>query len=162
YSEAIRDIASQQHVLFVDLFTPSSELYTKSSKPLTIDGVHLNEVGNHLLAPVIVRALLPDAMAKHNAAPMEKIRAAVLDKNFYWFNRYRTVDGYNVYGGRSQLKFVDDVKNWDILQREMEVLDVMTANRDQRIWAVAQKKELAVDDSNAPALIPVKSNKLGA
>jgi len=56
----------------------------------------------------------------------------VVDKDFYWFNRYRTGDGYNVYGGRSQLKFVDDVKNWDILQREMEVLDVMTANRDQR------------------------------
>jgi len=51
----------------------------------------------------------------------------VVDKDLYWFNRYRTVDGYNVYGGRSQLKFVDDVRNWDILQREMEVLDVMTA-----------------------------------
>ena len=28
---------------------------------------------------------------------MEKLRQAVLDKNFYWFNRYRTVDGYSIY-----------------------------------------------------------------
>ncbi len=161
YTEAIRDIANQQHVLFVDLFAPSSDLYTKSSKPLTIDGVHLNELGNHLLAPVIVQALFPNAMAKHNTAELEKIRAAVVDKNFYWFNRYRTVDGYNVYGGRSQLKYVDNVSNWDVLQREMEVLDTMTANRDKRIWAAAQGKELAVNDDNTPPQIPVKSNKPG-
>ena len=44
----------------------------------------------------------------------------------------------------------------------MEVLDVMTANRDKRIWAVAQGKDLVVDDSNTPPFIPVKTNKPGA
>ena len=48
-----------------------------------------------------------------------------------------------------------------VAQREMEVLDVMTANRDQRIWAVAQGKDLVVDDSNTPPFIPVKTNKPG-
>ena len=43
----------------------------------------------------------------------------------------------------------------------MEVLDVMTANRDKRIWAVAQGKDLVVDDSNTPPFIPVKTNKPG-
>ncbi len=43
----------------------------------------------------------------------------------------------------------------------MEVLDVMTANRDRRIWAVAQGNDLAVDDSNTPPFIPVKTNKPG-
>ena len=49
-----------------------------------------------------------------------------------------------------------------VAQREMEVLDVMTANRDKRIWAVAQGKDLMVDDSNTPPFIPVKTNKPGA
>jgi glucose/arabinose dehydrogenase len=84
-----------------------------------------------------------------------------MNKNFYWFNRYRTVDGYNVYGGRSQLKYVDQVSNWDVLQREMQVLDVMTANRDPLIWAAAQGKDNTVDDSNTPPFLPVKSNKPG-
>ena len=38
------------------------------------------------------------------------------------------------------------------------MLDVMTANRDKRIWAAAQGKEFEVDDSNVPAPIPVISN----
>ena len=63
---------------------------------------------------------------------LEKLRQAVLDKNFYWFNRYRTVDGYSIYGGRADLKFVDGQTNREVMQREMEVLDVMTANRDKR------------------------------
>ena len=76
-----------------------------------------------LIAPVILHGLFPAGENfRHKTADLEKIRAAVLDKDLYWFNRYRTVDGYNVYGGRSQLKFVDGVRNWDILQREMEVL----------------------------------------
>src|SRR6185369_9546185 len=108
------------------------------------------------------RALFPaKADSKKNAGALEKIRAAVLDKNLYWFERYRTVDGYNVYGGRSHLKFVDDITNRDSMQREMEVLDVMTSNRDKRIWAVVHGKDIKVDDSNTPPFIEVKSNRPG-
>ena len=64
----------------------------------------------------------------------------MLDKNFYWFNRYRTVDGYSIFGGRADLSFTDGQTNRVVAQREMEVLDVMTANRDRRIWAVARAK----------------------
>ncbi len=43
----------------------------------------------------------------------------------------------------------------------MEVLDIMTANRDKRVWAVAQGGDLTVDDSNTPPFIPVITNKPG-
>jgi len=162
YSEAIAEVARANKVVFVDLFAPSLDLYAKSSKPLTIDGVHLSEHGNQMLAPIIVASLFPQpAKPQLGNATLEKVRAAVLDKNFYWFNRYRTVDGYNVYGGRSQMKYAENVSNWDVLQREMEVLDMMTANRDGRIWAAVHGQELAADDSNTPPFIPVKSNKPG-
>ncbi len=162
YADAIADAAKKTGVLFVDIFQPSLELYAKSKKPLTIDGVHLNEDGDRLLAPIIVKALFPGVQpAQQKAAALDKIRTAVLDKNFYWFNRYRTVDGYNVYGGRSQMKYAEEISNWDVLQREMAVLDVMTANRDERIWAAAQGKDLAVSDTNTPPFIAVKSNKPG-
>ncbi len=49
------------------------------------------------------------------------------------------MDSYYVYGGRSGLKFADgDQTNRDVMQREREVLDVMVANRDERIWKLAQ------------------------
>jgi hypothetical protein len=162
YTEAMAEFAKANQVTFVDLYNPTLDLYAKASKPLTTDGVHLNEHGDHLVALALLKALFPDTETPEPpSATLERVRAAVLDKDFYWFNRYRTVDGYNVYGGRSQLKYVDQVSNWDVLQREMEILDVMTANRDPRIWAAVQGKEFKVDDSNTPPQLPVKSNKPG-
>jgi len=51
YSEAIAQVAKDKSVLFVDLFTPSLELYAKSSKPLTIDGVHLSDMAIRFSLP---------------------------------------------------------------------------------------------------------------
>jgi putative heme-binding domain-containing protein len=163
YTVAMEDVARAHGVPFVDLLRTSRELYAKSDVPLTINGVHLTEKGNRLLAEVIDEALFPGVpAAKRDAKAMEKLRQAVLDKNFCWFNRYRTVDGYSIYGGRADLKFVDGQTNRVVAQREMDVLDVMTANRDKRIWAVAKGGDLKVDDSNAPPFIPVKTNKPGS
>jgi glucose/arabinose dehydrogenase len=162
YAQAVEEVARNTRVPFVDLFGRSLELYGKANRPLTSDGVHLNESGHRQVSEAIVSSLWPaPATGAANESRLQKIRAAVQDKDFFWFNRYRTVDGYNVYGGRSQLKYVDQVSNWDVLQREMEVLDVMTANRDPEIWAAAQGKELKIDDSNTPPFIAVKSNKPG-
>jgi glucose/arabinose dehydrogenase len=162
YTAAMADVARRKSVVFVDLFAPSLEAYAKADSPLTIDGVHLSERGDRIFAPAIEKALFavePDPA--RDSARLEKIRAAVLDKNFHWFERYRTVDGYSIFGGRAGLSFVDGQTNRVVAQREMEVLDVMSANRDRAIWAAAQGKRFAVDDSNTPPFLPVKSNLPG-
>jgi putative heme-binding domain-containing protein len=162
YTAAMKEVAEADGVGFVDLFHPSRELYAKAAKPLTINGVHLTPEGDRQLAQAIDRALFPGRQGTGiDPQALEKVRQAVLDKNFYWFNRYRTVDGYSIFGGRADLRFVDGQTNRVVMQREMEVLDVMTANRDRRIWAVAQGGDLKVDDSNTPEFIPVKTNKPG-
>jgi len=156
YTAAMAEVAKDNEVVFVDLFHPTLKLYEGAKQPLTINGVHLNEHGDALVAAEIEKALFPEGPAiKRDAKQLEKLRQAVLDKNFFWFERYRTVDGYSIYGGRADLKFVDGQTNREVMQREMEVLDVMTANRDRRVWAVAQGKDLQVDDNNTPPFIPV-------
>jgi hypothetical protein len=82
---------------------------------------------------------------------MEELREAVLDKNMHWNNRYRARDGNDVWGGRSTLAFVDDQTNAEVLQHELTMLDVMTANRDERVWARAKGEDKEIDDSNVPA-----------
>jgi putative heme-binding domain-containing protein len=164
YTEAMRSVADAEKVAFVDLFAPTLAEYARKRGPLTINGIHLNERGNRFVSEAIVEALLagtPRRQPLPSAEQLEKLRAAVLDKNFYWFNRYRTVDGYSIYGGRADLRFVDGQTNRVVMQREMEVLDTMTANRDAKIWAVARGSDLKVDDSNTPPFIPVKTNKPG-
>ena len=98
---------------------------------------------------------------KRTTESLEKIRQAVVDKNFYWFNRYRTTDGYSVFGDRADLKFVAGQTNRVVMQREMEILDQLTANRDPAVWAAAQGKTYKVNDADLSPFIPVVSNKKG-
>lgn len=164
YTEAMAEVAQANNVLFIDLFTPSLELYTRARKPLTINGIHLSESGDRELAPVIDQALfgpIQPGKWKVTEGDLEKLNAAVTDKNFYWFNRYRTLDGYSIYGGRADLRFVNGQTNRDVAQREMQILDAMTANRDPKIWAIASGNNYTVDDNNTPSFIPVITNKPG-
>ena len=165
YADAMAEVAKANNVPFVDLFGPTQELYKNADKPLTINGIHMTEYGDEQLAPVIVKALFGDAAPKLDTAGIEKLREAVNDKNFYFFERYRTLDGYNVYGGRSHLKYKQvllpgqpEISNREVMQREMQVLDVMAENRDKRVQAVALGKDITVDDSNTPPFIPVGTN----
>ena len=160
YTTAMADVAAQRGVLFVDLYQPSAELYRNADRPLTFNGVHLNAGGDEQVARLIDRLLFGKA-APVTPDVLEKLRLAVVDKDFTWFERYRTTDGYSIFGGRADLKFVNDQTNREVMQREMEVLNVMTANRDKRIWAIAQRGDLAVDDSNTPPFIKVITNKPG-
>jgi putative heme-binding domain-containing protein len=161
YTQAMAEVAKANGVIFVDLFQPSLDLYRAAKEPLTMNGVHLTEKGNARLAEVIAGTLFADAQPRVAGDGLAKLRDAVNDKNFYWFHRYRTTDGYSSYGGRSYLKFVDDQTNREVMMRELEVLDVMTENRDKRVWEVAQGRDLKVDDSNTPPFIPVITNKPG-
>ncbi len=161
YSDAMNEVSKANGVVFVDLFRPTKAAYQGAPQPLTINGIHLTEAGGYTLAHAIDKALFPDHVNR-SIAGMDKIRLAVLDKNFTWFNRYRTVDGFSIFGGRADLAFVGGQTNRVVAQREMDVLDVMTANRDERVWAVARGRDLKVDDGNTPPFIPVTTNKPGA
>ena len=160
YADATQQVAQDHGVIYVDLFTPSQQLYSKANQPLTIDCIHLTADGDRQIATVIADALFPGAASKQDGASLEKLRQTVIDKDFYWFNRYQTNDGYNVYGGRSYEKYAG-VTNREVLQREMQVLDVMTANRDKQIWSRAQGKDMQVSDSNTPPFIEVPTNRPG-
>ncbi len=171
YTQAMAEIAEKHNVPFVDLFHPTLQVYESSDEPFTMNGHFLNERGNHAVAEIIVQALAPKATSNWTSESLEKLRQVVKDKNFYWFHRYRTTDGFNVFGGRSSLKYTDDISNWDVMQREMQVLDSMTANRDQIIWQVARDPEattaqvieekIAALDGTTPSFIPVKTNMPG-
>jgi glucose/arabinose dehydrogenase len=179
YTRAMGEVATARGVTFVDLFTPSAELYAAAKIPLTIQGIHLTSEGDRLVSQIIDRALFGEP-AVYEQSILERLRQAVVDKNFYWFNRYRTTDGFATYGDRAFLTFIRGnprnvdpeqaakvgkeavlPKNYDVLEREVSVLDVMTANRDRHIWAVARGLDTKVDDSNLPPLIDAQTNEPG-
>ncbi len=164
-TEAMREVCKQKQVPFVDLFAMSQKLYAAADKPLTTNGIHLHDHGNRALAQAILTTTgSPLADQSKRALPSDaeiaKLREAVLDKNYHWFSRYRVVDEYNVFGGRSKLAWFGQ-SNADVMMREMEIFDVMTANRDRKVWAVANGSDLEVKDDNLPEELVVKPNKEG-
>ena len=156
YTAAIREVAAAKDAEFVELFEATQRLYDTVDAPQTINGIHLTDEGDRHLAEIIAGQLLGKNASASPA--VEPVRDAVLEKNWHWYNRYRATDGNDVWGGRSGLKFTDDQTNFEVLQHELVMLDIMTDNRDPLIWAAAKGEEYKVVDSNVPAPIPVKTN----
>jgi len=145
YSAAMGEVAKANGVLFVDLFF-NTELWARRGRRLTINGVHQNDFGDFVIASYTGLAFFgkPKEPLHYPNAQHAALLAAVRDKNFYWFNRYRVTDGFSTYGDRAFLKFSegaggygDGLSNYSVGQRELDVLDVMTSNRDKVIWKVA-------------------------
>jgi mono/diheme cytochrome c family protein/lysophospholipase L1-like esterase/sugar lactone lactonase YvrE len=156
YTQAIGQVAQEKGVAFVDLFTTTRELYAKADTPLTLNGIHPLPEGNRKLGEVIAAAITGKPVSSTPA--MEPLRQAVMDKDWHWHNRFRATDENDIWGSRAGLKFVKNQSNAEVLLHELTMLDVMTANRDKKIHAVAQGKEHKVDDSNVPKPIEVISN----
>lgn len=154
YSDAMASVARRNKVTFVDLYYPSEELYEESDEPLTLNGIHLTAEGNKKIAKLIVDELMGEPELKN----VDAIRAAVLEKNWTWFNRYRATDGNDVWGSRAPLAFVNGQTNEVVLQHELVMLDIMTENRDKVIWAANNGQSIQPDDSNVPDPIQVETN----
>ena len=117
--------------------------------------------GDQLLARAIVQAFprSPTLAAKAEIRGFGRGEAAgplSMRRMHQWEARYRTIDGNNVYGGRSDLAYAPHkdaitdrnapapyISNFKVMQEEMAQRDVLTANRDKRIWALAQGSDLA-------------------
>ncbi len=159
YVKAMAAVADKHDVPFVDLFSPTGKSMGKSNAAWTFNGVHLTDHGYAQLAPILDEALFGPAMGRKQATT--KLRAEVNEKNFFYFHRYRAVNGYYIYGGRSERPngnppFTDAY----VLENERGKLDDMVAIRDQRIWKVARGESVpaTIDDSKTRALMEVPTN----
>ncbi len=57
YSDSIAKLAGEENSDFVDLFSPTQKAYAESEAANTEQGIHLNDVGNKVIAKVIAEAL---------------------------------------------------------------------------------------------------------
>jgi hypothetical protein len=136
YTEAMRKVAANQKVTFVDLFTPTKELMEKGAgaTPLTINGIHLNEDGDRIVACLLMEALgleAGDSMRDATAVQrkqLDALREVIRDKNQQFFYRYRFLNAEYVVGRR-----VEPFGSVNF-PPEMKQLDQMVADRDKAIW----------------------------
>ncbi len=168
YTAAMNEVvAAAKDVTFVNLFEPVQKSWGK--EPFTLNGLYQNAAGDKAIAAAAFKALT----GKDAPEVSDKLRQAVVSKNWEWHQRYRTVDGYNVYSGRSGLAYANNiggfkqnernpekpyVSNFQVMAQEMAQRDVKTANREKRVWAIAKGGDLEVKDDNLPPVEVVGSN----
>ena len=159
YTGVLGNVATLTGVEMVDLFHPTKELFEQSDERLTINGAHLNDAGYRALAPILDAGLFGAGGPTDFSAGL---LAAIDDKNFHWWHRYRAVNGYSIYGARGAAGKDGEGKynNTDVMERERAILDQMTENRDERVWTIAAGKPVAgkVDDSNTLPFFDPKTN----
>ncbi|MCM2370062.1 PVC-type heme-binding CxxCH protein [Aporhodopirellula aestuarii] len=152
YADAIRTVANEKHVGFLDLFSPTLEWFNSSSDPLTINGVHLSELGYEKLAPLMMGQLFGTEVDARELNPL--LHEAVKDKSWFWRNDYRMLNGVHAYGRRWA-----PYGNFNYPE-EIEKIRQMTVLRDRNVWAIAQGKSatIEVDDSITRPLSSVETN----
>ncbi len=141
-------VCKAKEVEFADIFHPLLAQYRREPKrKLTMNGIHLNEDGERFAGSALDFLLFGsprDLKDKWTQEKMETLRSAVNEKSQQFFYRHRPINPFYIYGGRAApfgtVSFPP----------EMERLDGMVANRERRVWDIAQGKAVPkkVDDSN--------------
>jgi glucose/arabinose dehydrogenase/lysophospholipase L1-like esterase len=153
YTEAMAKVARNEGIPFVDLFTPTRELFEKSPEPLTINGCHLSNEGYAALAPILDEGLFGESKPV-DSQRLLTLRAEVAEKNLQFFHDHRAVNGFYIYGGRKEPFGVVN------FPAEFAKLRRMTAVRDQRIWKAARGEDLPaeIDDSSTGDFVDIQTN----
>ena len=152
YTAAMREVAAQAGVHFVDAFAPSKQWFA-GAEPLTIDGSQLTDDGYARFATLLADQVFGKAAPKaeaHRAA----VRAAVLEKNWFWHNDFKIPNGVHVFGRRYEPFGPDNYP------AELAKIREMTVLRDSAIWLAVKGEpfDLAAADQRTTVLPPVETN----
>ncbi len=154
YAAAMKEVAANNNVIFLDAFTPSKKWFDSAKEPLTIDGSQLNDEGYKKFSLLLADQLFGKQKAKAEAN-RELVHEAVMEKNWMWHNDYKIPNGVHVFGRRYNPFGPDNYP------AELEKLRQMTAIRDEAIWLAASKGEkmdLAEADKKTRTLPEIKTN----
>ncbi len=144
YARIVQQVAEQQEVGYLDLFTPTLQALSAPDSDLTFNGIHLGKEGYHALANAVYRGLF----GEDAPTPDETLRSAVVEKDRQYFYRYRPLNTFYYTGDRNKtygyVDFLPAMRNFDI----------MVENRTKRIWELAKGRDVPakIDDSNLPKM----------
>lgn len=138
YTAAMQRVAARHGVPVVDLFTPTHARMAEAPRPLTINGIHLNEEGDRVVASLLLAGLGVPVAAMRAAgqadlARLETLREQIRDKNQQFFYRWRPVNAEYIVGRRVEPFGAVNFPG------EMRQLEEMVAAREQAIWALARQ-----------------------
>lgn len=155
YTEQMRKTSANLGLAFIDLYTPTKTLMQATgNKPVTINGIHLNDKGYKETARMIARQLnfSPTTLALNlDSEQAEKLRKIIKMKDDHFFYRWRAVNGEYIYGRRREPFGIVS------FPPEMAKLDQMATAVDSVIWSF-DKNKAAVSFKNALRIVDESGN----
>jgi len=153
YTEAMKEVALKNNVLFVDAFAPSKKWLDEESTTLTIDGFQLTEEGYVRFSKLLVDEVFGEVASKAESN-RALVHSAVLEKNWMWHNDFKIPNGVHVFGRRYNPFGPDNYP------AELAKIREMTTIRDTAIWRAVNGEvmDLAVADKKTTTLPPVTTN----
>lgn len=153
YTDAMGEVAGEEGVFFVNVFTASNHWYEEMNEPLTIDGSQLNELGYELFSEFLADQVFGRS-SSINEQQRESVHDAVQGKNWMWHNDFKIPNGVHAYGRRFEPFGPDNYP------AEIEKIRQMTEIRDEAIWKAAKGEEMdvAAADEQTRDLPEVETN----
>ncbi len=153
YAEAMKEVAAQNNVHFIDVFNPTKKWFDETKEPLTIDGSQLTEDAYAKFATLLADGVFGKTNPQVETN-RELVQAAVREKNWMWHNDYKIPNGVHVFGRRY------DPFGPDNYPFEIAKIRSLTAIRDTAIWRAVkgEKMDLSMADQHTATLPPVETN----
>jgi len=153
YTQAMKEVAAKDSILFVDAFEVTTKWYASESKDLTADGFQLNDLGYQKLGKFLADEVFGEVDQKAEAN-RKIVRDAVMEKNWFWHNDIKLPNGVHAWGRRY------DPFGPDNYPFEKEKIRQMTSIRDSAIWEATKGRILDLGEADAKTreLPPVKTN----
>ena len=153
YTEAMKEIAAKNEVLFIDAYIPSKDWFGSTDEFLTIDGFQLDEEGYERFSKFLADQVFGETETK-SEEHLELVRAAVLEKNWMWHNDFKIPNGVHVFGRRY------DPFGPANYPAEIKKVQEMTAIRDEAIYRAlkGEKMDVRAADQKTTQLPPVETN----
>ena len=156
YTKSMAKVARGRNILFVDLFTPSGQMFAlPSPKKLTSNGIHLTAYGYWRVSQLLARSLglvekidPPDGT---KSSDFESLSRAIYDKNYSFFFHWRPPNMEYVHGGRNRLPGAER------MPEELDQLYDIVGQMDRRIWRMDKPRPEQVW-SHIPAGPPLWSS----
>ena len=128
YTKAMREVAAEQKVGFVNVFNTTRELMASPGSDITFNGIHMEAEGYRHFADQVFRR----TFGRKSPAVDEELRQEIVAKDRQYFHRYRPLNTYYYTGARSKEHGYND------FLPAMRNFDLMVSNRYERIWSLAQ------------------------
>ncbi|MBK1881606.1 c-type cytochrome [Luteolibacter pohnpeiensis] len=152
YVDATRRVAEERGIPFVDVFTPTLEIFSREpGMQYTINGAHLNDAGYVELAKMLDAALFGKGDVPLSPQKFAKLKEMVVEKAWIHRQDHRMLNGWYVYGGRNTY-------DKETYPREYHKIRAMVAERDRVCWELGLGHEAVPDDSATGSLFVPPTN----